>query len=153
MAADNERSALLRLLDVNANRSMEALRTAEEYIRFFIEDRELTAQARRLRHELGSAINDLLPDESHLAHRDSEGDVGAGPTLDDPGVRSTPADVCRAAFFRLKESVRTLEEFGKTLSPAIARRFEAARYAVYRLEKETLLKLTDCGSTRERPAR
>ena len=151
--ADNERAALLRLLDVNANRSMEALRTAEEYIRFFIEDRELTAQARRLRHSLGSAINDLLPDASHLAHRDADGDVGAGPTLDDPGARTSPADVSRAAFFRLKESVRALEEYGKTLSPEIARRFEAARYAAYGLEKETVLKLTDGSSTRERPAR
>jgi len=141
MAADTERAALLRLLDVNANRSMEALRTAEEYIRFFIEDRELTAQARRLRHDLGSAISDLLPDSSHLKFRDSVGDVGAGPTLDDPGARSSPSDVCRAAFFRLKESVRALEEYGKTLSPDIARRFESARYAAYSLEKETLLKL------------
>ena len=141
MAPDVERAALLRLLDVNANRSMEALRTAEEYIRFFLEDRDLTARARALRHDLGGAIQELLPGTDHLAQRDADGDVGAGPTLTDPGARISPADVCRAAFFRLKESLRTLEEYGKTLSPQTARRIESARYACYGLEKETLLRI------------
>ena len=38
----NEQNTVLRIIDANLNRSMEALRTIEEYTRFILADQVLT---------------------------------------------------------------------------------------------------------------
>jgi len=58
-----------RILDASANRAAEALRVMEDAARFLLDDRDLTAQLKALRHDLRA-----LTPSSH--HRDAAGDVG-----------------------------------------------------------------------------
>ena len=55
----NESVAVLRILDAAANRAREGLRVTEDYVRFALDDRHLTEQLKRLRHELAEAVSPL----------------------------------------------------------------------------------------------
>ena len=65
---------VLRLLDANANRAREALRVLEDYARFVLDDRELIADLKQLRHEMAHVLRSLLSEA--ILHRDTPGDVG-----------------------------------------------------------------------------
>lgn len=122
----------LRILDANLNRAREALRVLEEHARLVLDDAALSERARGLRHALAEPGLDPF---TLLAARDIEHDVGTdrGPAADRPRVDS--ADVARAAAKRLTESLRCLEEYGKLVDPAAARRIERLRYDAYALEQ------------------
>ena len=47
--------AALRILDANLNRAREALRVLEDYARFALDDAQISASVKALRHELASA--------------------------------------------------------------------------------------------------
>ena len=65
-----------RILDANFNRAREALRVAEEFARFVLDDPALAAQAKQLRSRL-QTVYQALPAGELLASRDVAGDVGA----------------------------------------------------------------------------
>jgi len=46
---------VLRVLDANANRAREALRVIEDFARFVLNNDELSARLKELRHELAAA--------------------------------------------------------------------------------------------------
>jgi len=130
-----ERSAVLRILDANANRAREALRVAEDYARFALDCPRLASELKSLRHGLRQALDSLgLPAEALLAARDTAGDVGTGLTAAPERRRANAADVAQAAFKRLEEALRCLEEYGKLLSAQAAEALEATRYRAYELE-------------------
>ncbi len=58
-APRDESIAILRILDAAANRAREGLRVVEDYVRFACDDRHLTEQLKRLRHELANAMSRL----------------------------------------------------------------------------------------------
>ncbi|MCC6124984.1 MAG: thiamine phosphate synthase [Pirellulales bacterium] len=124
----------LRLLDAAANRAREGLRIIEDYLRFVLDDRFLTETAKRLRHDLVAAIR-TVPAADLLASRETQADVGTGLTTAGESSRSDLADVLAANFGRLEESLRSLEEYGKPIDPAMAARFKQIRYRVYTLER------------------
>lgn len=139
-AAPGDRAGVLRILDANLNRANEAFRVAEEYARFVRDDPAATATLKAMRHDLRAA-DDLLragTPEPLERYRDTAGDVGTAATTVTEGVRVDGAAVARAALKRLQESLRALEEYGKTVAPEAARRFEALRYRVYDLEPRLL---------------
>lgn len=127
-----------RIVDVNANRARESLRVLDDYCRFVRNDALLTAEVKRLRHDLAAAVSGL-PAGPLLAARDTPADVGTAVGVPGEYERTTPAQVARVNLARLQESLRSLEEYGKILSGDFARRVETLRYATYTLERSLLL--------------
>jgi len=132
--ADRDRTNVYRILDANANRAREALRVAEEAARFALERPDLAEALKRLRHDLRSALAPLDA-RRLLASRDTAGDIGTAIATDAERRRESTADVARAAFKRLSESLRTIEEYGKVVDAAVAAAVERLRYRAYDLEK------------------
>jgi len=125
-----------RILDANANRAREAMRTMEEAARFLLNDAALSADLKRLRHDLAAALAGL-PDLPLT--RDTPGDVGTAIFTTAEGSRHSVADVAAAAGKRLTEALRALEEYGKLLPtpPAV----EPLRYRAYDIERRLTLAL------------
>lgn len=126
--------AILRILDAVANRAGEGLRVVEDYVRFVLDDRHLTERCKKLRHELTSALA-RVPFAWRLAARDTLADVGTTVSTPSEQARANAAQVARANFLRLQESLRSLEEYAKTFDPSLAAKMECLRYAVYTLHR------------------
>ncbi|MDZ7619789.1 MAG: thiamine phosphate synthase [Patescibacteria group bacterium] len=124
----------LRVLDAAANRAREALRVVEDYLRFVLDDRFLTEQCKSLRHELTAALGDIPP-EGRIAARETQADVGTQLTTPAELSRADDAVVLAANFARLQESLRSLEEFGKLVSPRVGMRMKQLRYQSYTLHR------------------
>jgi thiamine-phosphate pyrophosphorylase len=124
--------AVLRLLDANANRAREALRVLEDYARFVLDDRALTAGFKELRHELRPALEQVLPEA--IVHRDTPGDVGTTIKTTSELARADVEDVVVAAGKRLGEALRSIEEYLKTIYPDASAQVEGLRYRAYDLE-------------------
>ena len=123
-----------RILDANANRAREALRVAEEAARFALERPDLAGALKRLRHDLREALARLDPRQMLLA-RDTAGDVGTAISTASEASRAGTSDVARAAFKRLTEALRAIEEYGKVIDAGAAAAVEKLRYRAYDLEK------------------
>src|SRR5262245_48953988 len=138
LAEPAERIDVARILDASANRAREALRVLEDYCRFVLDDALLTGELKRLRHELTEALGEL-PAHLLLAARETERDVGTDLSTPQEFDRGSPLAVVQANSKRLQEACRSLEEFGKVLSPALGRAVEAVRYRCYTLERALVL--------------
>ncbi|MEK7412494.1 MAG: thiamine phosphate synthase [Planctomycetota bacterium] len=126
-----------RLLDANANRAAEGLRVLEDVARFQLETAELSGIAKRLRHQIRSAMPPQI-----VAWRDAGSDVGEAIKASDEGIRETLVAVIRANAARAQEALRVLEEGLKLAGyAAAAGAAEAVRYSTYRLESDLLSKL------------
>ena len=123
---------VLRLLDANANRAREALRVLEDYARFVLDDRDLSAALKEIRHEFAGATRGFV--ENAILHRDTPGDVGTATKTQAETTRADLADVVTAAGKRLGEALRSVEEFLKTRCPADAAKVESLRYRFYDIE-------------------
>src|SRR5438270_538601 len=64
-----------RVLDAAANRAREALRVAEDYCRFVLDDVLLDRELKTLRHELAMALS-VIPAGRLLEARETQRDVG-----------------------------------------------------------------------------
>lgn len=138
MANEAERERILRVLDVNRNRALEALRTVEEYARFVLEAAGPARAAKELRHTLQQAL-DRPALAGALAARDVAGDLGHPERVADTRERTGAADVAAANLARAKEALRALEEYSKALDPAAAAAVSRVRYGVYELEPRLLV--------------
>ena len=130
--------AAIRVLDASLNRATEGLRVVEDYVRFVLDDRHLTEQFKRLRHDLAAAGGGLPLAERHAA-RDTRADVGTTVSTPSEGTRRDAWEVCVASLERVKQSLRSLEEFSKVAKPqaageSAAGEFERLRYWLYTLE-------------------
>ena len=147
--------AALRLVDANANRAREGVRTIEDVARFILANHLLAAAAKKARHGLHATLRQAGLDAVTLArHRNTATDVAAAPTTQ---ARSAPrhetvAAMVVAAGHRAAEALRVLAETTRlddaaaTASPA----FEALRYGVYDLQRDVLAALE--AREAERPA-
>lgn len=131
---------LLRILDAAANRACEGLRVVEDFCRFALDDRRLTTLAKELRHELSEMLA-ALPRADRHALRETLQDVGTAISTTAEGVRTDATAVCEASCERVKQSLRSLEEFSKVTDPETATKFEALRYRFYTLEKALTTRL------------
>lgn len=129
-----DRIHLLRIMDAAADRAREGLRVVEDYVRFALDDPHLTGQLKRLRHELTAAL-ESLPKDQLLAARETQADVGTRISTSAETERRGLADVVGANFARLQEALRSMEEFGKVICPAMAVELERLRYQSYTLER------------------
>lgn len=129
-----ERMRLFRLIDAAANRAMEGLRVAEDYVRFALDDRHLTGELKGLRHELAAALAGL-PTDQRLAARETLADVGTTLTAPPERSRLDLQEVLTANFSRLQQALRSLEEFAKVLDPEASGRLRQLRYRTYTLQR------------------
>jgi len=132
---------ILRIVDVNANRAREALRIVEDYARFALDDADAAACAKQIRHDLRD-LADAIGRRELLAARDILADVGREQKTPAEGQRNQPGDVVQAAFARLTEALRTIDEYAKLQWPQVAGRAERLRYGVYELEQRIVLRGT-----------
>lgn len=130
---------MLRLLDANVNRAREALRVIEDYARFILDDLQLCAELKGLRHDLTGALKPLISEA--ILHRDTPNDVGTGNKAESEMSREDVGHVVTAAGKRLGEALRCLEEFAKTADPEAASAVERVRYRFYDLEQRIALTL------------
>ena len=136
------RTQICRILDANLNRGGEALREIEDAARFSLNSSSLSQRCKQIRHSLGEAPEKLNVSPFELAAaRDSEADVGRPEQNRVVTGRASSADVVVAAFKRLEQALRTLEEYSKLLHSDSEPGFEAMRYAVYSIEKDFLARL------------
>jgi thiamine-phosphate pyrophosphorylase len=129
-----------RILDANFNRAREALRVAEDCGRFALNDPAITAMAKNLRSDLAEVLQSM-PAEEFLASRDTPGDIGTEISSPTEQHRVDLKDVVTAACKRLSEALRTIEEYGKFISPEKVLKIERMRYNGYTLEKRIIGRL------------
>jgi thiamine-phosphate pyrophosphorylase len=129
----NVDTAVIRILDASLNRASEGLRVVEDYVRFALDDAHLTEQFKRLRHDLAAAGAALPWSERHAA-RDTQRDVGTAIATASESSRSDAWGVCQASLERVKQSLRSLEEYGKVVGAPVGQDFESMRYRLYTLE-------------------
>ena len=140
---NNETIGVLRIIDANSNRAAEALRTIEEYVRFVVNDAQMSQATKSLRHHLVT-IMQLVPLRDRSVARESQFDVGRNLTTIEETNRANVLAVVAAAFGRLKQALRCLEEYSKTMFSDAAELFEQLRYDAYQLEKMVInASLTD----------
>jgi len=161
--SDDSHHDVYRILDAAANRAGEGLRTLEEYARFGLDDANQSEAWKTLRHDLAASLA-RLPRQLLLSARDTPSDVGTEIGDSREYCRADVAAVIAAAATRTTQSLRTLEEYGKTLDAHIAVQIEALRYRCYtlaadlelqapanwrreRLRQSHLYALLDCGET------
>ncbi len=119
-----------RVLDANANRAAEGLRTLEEVARFLKGDAHWAETLKSLRHQLCSST-ELLDREKRLSARSTETDVGTQLTADSERDRKSVGPVIAAEVERVGQALRALEEFSKLVDPTVSQRFKALRYEAY----------------------
>ena len=143
--SDEKSQAIYRILDANANRVGEGLRTMEEYARFVRDDSDGTSKIKSLRHDLTVALTSL--DRSALLKaRNTPTDVGTEIQVPQEYSRSDTASVVRAAASRTQQSLRVLEEYGKVVNTSFAAAIEAIRYRTYTLCADLELSLMAASS-------
>ncbi len=129
-----------RIIDANINRAKEGLRVCEEVTRFILNNRNLTAEFKEIRHRIDRVLK-RLPLKKLLRDRESLKDVGkqlyAGEIK-----REGCQDIFFANIQRVKESLRVLEEFTKLINKTIAVEFKKLRYDIYEIEKRAAAKIS-----------
>ena len=134
----------IRILDVNVNRGREGLRVVEDLVRFVLDDADIAARIKNMRHEVTSLIRQLPLNELEiLSARDSEGDVGMNLNCASEDVRVNLAQIATANIRRSQEAMRVLEELSKLYDASVALRFKKLRFQFYGLEKVILPKLIE----------
>ncbi len=128
----NTLNRVYRILDANANRAAEGLRTVEECIRFVIEDSAISTEVKQLRHDLMSLVAKFDRIEL-LTNRDADSDIGRSIKTESEKVREDFSSIVAAASQRVQQSFRCLEENTKLIDPSIASEFEQLRYRAYSL--------------------
>ena len=132
---------LLRIVDVNINRSQEGLRVCEDIVRFIINDKRLTRSFKTLRQAVGREAKGISEAGSALLKsRNVKRDIGKK-TTERERRRRNVKDVFRANIQRAKESLRVLEEIAKLFDVKASQRFKKFRFRTYELEKKSCLKL------------
>lgn len=147
-AMSDESSAVWRVIDANLNRCREGLRVLEDFARFARNDAKLSEELKTLRHELVAAESLLArqgvsanPDKPQpassqlLSHRDTVEDVGTTITTLGETQRCDLAGVVLANCRRVQEALRSLEEFGKLVSPEFSAKIKQIRYRTYTLQQ------------------
>ncbi len=127
----------LRVIDANFNRSREGLRVIEDGIRFCLDSGSpYIERIKDERHRLCMAVAEHFGLGRLREGRDVGGDEGK---CFDVRQQASIHDIIARNFMRVQESVRSIEEYSKTLSPEASGVFHGIRFSLYQLEKEVML--------------
>lgn len=135
-----------RVLDANANRAAEGLRTLEDFARLVREDEHAAEALKSLRHKLAAAVRQLDRPE-RLRSRSTESDAGTELSSPSETQRSALVDIVPAACERVTQALRCLEEFAKFVAaPSVqdqpSESFKQLRYEAYDVLADVELRLT-----------
>lgn len=141
----------VRILDACLNRCREGLRVLEDFARFLLNEESVCRELKDMRHTLtasekllAESFTENAPLPSLLAARNTRQDVGTGITHGHEYFRETLQDLVTANCRRVQESLRSLEEFGKLVSPEFAAVIKQLRYRSYTVEQDLGQKTTAC---------
>ena len=132
-------TAVLRLVDANANRALEGLRVCEDVVRFSLGSADAFHRIRALRHALARAVRELPVSPQAL--------VRSRQSRRDPGRRAPSGRVASLEQLllinlqRVKEALRTLEECARLIAPRQRASFQRLRFRTYEVERVLLLTL------------
>lgn len=132
--APDEAFRAMRVIDASANRAAEGLRVLEDYVRFVLDDPFLTGELKGVRHELAACL-ERLPMDARLAARETLADVGTDIKGAQEARRQDFAQLADANFSRVREALRSLEEYAKLIAPELAAASERLRYRLYTLHR------------------
>ncbi|TWU35830.1 Thiamine-phosphate synthase [Novipirellula aureliae] len=124
-------TATYRILDASINRVSEGIRTIEEYSRFEIESVSHSESFKSLRHQLTRLVNTSLSRSMLLAARNTPDDIGTVIQTKAEYNRTTKIQIVAAASSRIQQSLRVIEEYGKTIDAGFAKEVEQLRYQAY----------------------
>lgn len=125
---------VMRVVDASANRAVEGLRVLEDYVRFVLDDPFLMGRLKDVRHELTACL-EALPMDVRLAARETLADVGTTVKGSQEARRQDLAQLVDANFSRVREAMRSLEEYAKLVAPDLAAAAERLRYRLYTLHR------------------
>jgi thiamine-phosphate pyrophosphorylase len=109
----------------------------EEYCRFALSSKPLSARAKRLRHRISATVSELGIDNL-VAARDAVSDVGQGLQVDDQLKRADLREGFIAGAKRITEALRVLAETVSPINSKAYHEFEKLRFDAYTLEKDVL---------------
>jgi hypothetical protein len=134
--------SLVRIIDVNCNRSREAIRVVEDILRFHEEESSLALRLKKERHAIATYCDRILKHNlKGLKARDTAGDPGRDTMTAGEAARADLREVLITNFRRAEEGLRVLEEVSKLLDVRASRLFKRSRFRVYDLEKDCMLAL------------
>jgi thiamine-phosphate pyrophosphorylase len=133
-------SAILRIIDANRNRALEALRVLEDLARFAVGDPVLAEGFKASRHAITQALGGIDA-ALLLSSRDARGDVGTTLTGAAEQARPNLHALAVANASRATEALRSLEESLKLHDAVAAPRIERVRYRTYDLARDLALRL------------
>ena len=119
-----------RVLDANANRAAEGLRTLEDVARLVFEDAGAAEGIKQLRHRLTEALTKLGRQQG-LQGRSTQHDAGSQLSTSQEKSRSDVRAIVSAESQRVGQALRVLEEFSKLTSAQASEQFKQLRYAAY----------------------
>lgn len=120
-------------LDANINRGIEGIRVCEDIFRFSVKNL-ISAEFKTLRHKITELVT-LIPSGTLLSARDVQHDEQKFINTDSEMKRGSMDDIFRSNIRRAIEAARVIEEFSKSVNPAIAAGFQEIRFSLYDLEK------------------
>jgi hypothetical protein len=133
---------ILRIVDVNSNRTREALRVIEDILRFSLGDRRLALSLKTERHKTAKYCDSILRrDMRGLRARDTATDPGRDSMSRSEATRRNLGEILVSNFRRAEESLRVLEEVAKLIDIKLARSFKRSRFRVYELEKVCIARM------------
>jgi len=127
----------LRLIDANANRAREGIRTGEDYIRFICGEGRWAARLKEIRHSVSLLLASHFSSKQLTASRN----VASDPLRHaDPAENAIPATesskgVALRGLKRAEEALRVLEEYTRAASAATSMQFARHRFALYEAEQ------------------
>jgi thiamine-phosphate pyrophosphorylase len=129
----------LRLIDANANRAREGIRTAEDHIRFSVGDCRWSSTLKSMRAQVTRAMEAAYPGRTLLDARQAVSDPQR-PTSDrferEPAAGAESSrTVAQRGLKRAQEALRVLEEFLRAEHPDTSRDISQARYQAYDCEQ------------------
>jgi thiamine-phosphate pyrophosphorylase len=128
----------LRLIDANANRAREGIRTAEDYIRFQVGETYWSRSLKTIRRSITELLQQHFSDRDLLSSRNVSGDPGKP---GDCNLKSSverkvePKSVAHRGLKRGQEALRVLEEYMRGEFSQTSLQFEKHRYALYEAEQ------------------
>ena len=142
-------AATLSLIDANANRAREGIRTAEDYIRFSVRYTRWAMELKKIRAAITTVINSHFAEAELIASRNVPGDPGRpkqpiskvvskedGPPA---GTAEAPLQVARRGLKRAQEALRVLEEYLRAQYPDSSAQLSQHRYLLYDAEQWLVL--------------
>ena len=142
---NNFDAATLSLIDANANRAREGIRTAEDYIRFSVRYTRWALELKAIRAGITAVINSHVVERDLIASRNVPGDPGRPkqvPIRDDaaaPANAERPLHVARRGLKRAQEALRVLEEYFRAQFAQSSTQLSQYRYVLYEAEQWLML--------------